>query len=87
MITRQHVSAKLLAYLNDEITLAQLVDWAESCLVAGGFGPDDDIDLLMDVVMYLAGADSPYFPLTWDMCQEFMRRLGTPVKVVTVSAA
>jgi len=41
MITRQHVSEKLLAYLNDEITLAQLVDWAESCLVAGGFGPDD----------------------------------------------
>jgi hypothetical protein len=87
MITRQHVSDKLLAYLNGEISLAELVDWAENQLVEGGFGPDDDIDMLMDIVMYLAAGDSQYFPLTWDVCQEFMSRLGTPVKVVTVSAA
>jgi hypothetical protein len=87
MITRQHVSDKLLAYLNGVITLAELVDWTESRLVEGGFGPDDDIDMLMDIVMYLAGADSPRFPLTWDVCQDFMKQLGTPVKVVTVSAA
>jgi hypothetical protein len=87
MITRKHVSDRLLAYLNNEITLAALVDWAENRLVEGGFGPDNDIDLLMDVVMYLAGADTQYFPLTWDVCQEFMQKLGTPIKVVTVSAA
>ncbi len=87
MITRKHVSDKLLAYLNNEIILAALVDWAENSLVEGGFGPDEDIDLLMDVVMYLAGADTQYFPLTWDVCQDFMNRLGTPVKVVAVSAA
>ncbi len=82
MITRQHVSQQLLAYLNGEISLAQLVDWAENSLVTGGFGPDNDIDLLMDVVMYLAGADSVHFPLTWDTCRDFMQQLGTPVKVV-----
>ncbi len=87
MITRQTASEKLLAYLNNAITLAELVDWAEGALVEGGFGPDDDIDMLMDIVMYLAAGDSQYFPLTWDACQDFMRRLGTPVKVVTVSAA
>lgn len=87
MITRQHVSDKLLAYLNGEITLATLVDWAESSLVEGGLGPDDDIDLLMDIVMYLAGADTAYFPLTGYTCQDFMTRLGTPVKVVPRSAA
>jgi hypothetical protein len=80
------VSDRLLAYLTNQITLAELVDWAENLLVEGGFGPDEDIDLLMDVVMYLAGADSVYFPLTWDLCQEFMQKLGTPVKVVTVAA-
>lgn len=87
MITRKHVSDKLLAYLNNESTLAQLVDWAENALVEGGFGPDDDIDLLMDIVMYLAGGDSAFFPLTWEVCQDFMTRLGTPIKVVPLSAA
>jgi hypothetical protein len=87
MITRQHVIDKLLAYLNQNITLAALVDWAESCFVTGGFGPDDDIDMLVNIVMYLAAADSAQFPLTWDICQDFMQRLGTPVKVVTISAA
>lgn len=87
MITRQTVSDKLLTYLNQEITLAELVDWAENCFVTGGFGPDEDIDLLADIVMYLAGADTAQFPLTWDVCLDFMNQLGTPVKVVTVPAA
>ncbi|MBN1284641.1 MAG: hypothetical protein JXB47_04515 [Anaerolineae bacterium] len=81
------MSDKLLTYLNQEITLAELVDWAENCFVTGGFGPDEDIDLLADIVMYLAGADTAQFPLTWDVCLDFMNQLGTPVKVVTVPAA
>jgi len=87
MITKQQVSDRFLAYLNNQLTLAELVDWAENALVTGGFGPDEDVDLLMDIVMYLAGADSQYFPLTWEVCQDFMRQLGTPIKVVTISAA
>lgn len=82
MITRQVISDKLLAYLNEETTLAELVDWAENCFVNGGFGPDEDIDLLTDIAMYLAGADTVYFPLTWDVCSTFMKQLGTPVRVV-----
>lgn len=84
MITRQVVSEKLLAYLNEEITLAELVDWAENCFVNGGFGPDEDVDMLADIVMYIAGADTAYFPLTWDVCLDFMKQLGTPIKVVTI---
>jgi hypothetical protein len=85
MITRQHVSSKLFAYLNGEVTLSEMVDWAENCMVTGGFGPEEDVDMLVDIVMYLAGADRPYFPLTWDVCLDFMKQLGTPVKVVPVS--
>ena len=87
LITRQVVSDKLLAYLNNQITLPELVDWAENCFVEGGFGPDEDIDMLVDMVMYLAGADRPMFPLTWEVCADFMNKLGTPVKVVPVDAA
>ena len=87
MIDKHLVSDKLLAYLNQEITLAQLVDWAENCFVIGGFGPDEDIALVRDIVSYLAAADTTAFPLTWETCVDFMNQLGTPVKVVPVGVA
>lgn len=82
MITREQVSNKLLAYLNQQMTLAELVDWAEDCFVIGSFGPQEDVPLLRDVVMYLAAADTHAFPLTWEVCADFMQQLGTPVKVI-----
>ncbi len=82
MITRRVVGEELLSYLNEQITLEELVDWAENCFVVGGFAPDDDISLLRDIVSYLAAADTSAFPLTWDVCLDFMKRLGMPVKVV-----
>ena len=83
-ITPQQVSDRLLAYFNGRLTLPELVDWAENALVEGGFGPDEDVDMLMEIVMYLAAADTEYFPLTWDVCSDFMRQLGLPVKVVPI---
>jgi hypothetical protein len=35
--------------------------------------------------MYLAAADTSAFPLTWDVCLEFMKQLGTQVKVMPES--
>jgi hypothetical protein len=84
MITRQSVAEHLLAYFNQEITLAELVDWAENCFAVGEFGPEQDVHLLRDVVLYLAAADRAAFPLTWEVCLGFMKQLGTPVRVVLV---
>ncbi|PJF29651.1 MAG: hypothetical protein CUN52_07270 [Phototrophicales bacterium] len=81
-ITRQVVSDQLLAYLNQELTLAQLVDWAENTFIDDTLIPDEDIPLLNDILMYLAGADTSQFSLTWDICADFMAKLGTPVKVI-----
>lgn len=86
MITRQVVSEKLLAYLNQEITLAELVDWAENCFVVGGLGPDENISVLRDILMYLAAADTTAFPLTWEICLDFMKQLGAPIKVILANA-
>jgi hypothetical protein len=86
MITRTTVSEKILAYLDGNVSLAILVDWAENCFVTGSFAPVEDIPLLTDIVMYLAGGDTDYFPLTWDVIQEFMAQLGTPIRVVAVFA-
>ena len=84
MITKQLVTQKLLDYLNGQISRAQLVDWAEKCMVDGGFYPDEDIEMLVDIVMYLAGADTDYFPLTWEICTEFLKQLGVQVQVILV---
>ncbi len=85
-LTRHTVSTQLLAYLNDEITLAQLVDWAETFFIDGWIEPESDTALVRDVIAHLAAADTAAFPLTWDICQDFMRRLGTPVRVIPLSA-
>lgn len=81
-ITCQVVSDQLLAYLNHELTLAQLEDWAENTCIDGSLVPDNDIPLLNDILMYLVGADTFQFPLTWDICADFCHKLGTPVKVI-----
>ena len=82
MINRQKVSEKLLSYLNGALTLAELVDWAENCMVTGGFTPDEDIDMLNDILAYMAAADSPGFPLTWELIKEWLEHLGRPVQTV-----
>lgn len=82
MITRRDVSNKLMAYLNGAVPLADLVAWAEDAIVETDFGPDEDIPLLADVMMALAAADTAASPLTWEVCVDLMRQLGSPVKVV-----
>jgi hypothetical protein len=85
MITRQVVQDKLLAYLNNGMTLAQLVDWAENTFVDAELSPEEDIDLLHDLLMYLAAADTEYFPLTWAVISDFLEKLGTRVRVEMIS--
>jgi hypothetical protein len=87
LITRQVVSQTLLAYLNGQMSLADLVAWAEACFVEGGFSPDSDIPLLRDIVSALAGADTPILPLTWEDCRAYMEALGTPIHAVSISDA
>jgi len=81
-ISRETVSDQLLAYLNQELSLSELVNWAENTFIDDILTPDEDIPLLNDILMYLAGADTAYFPLTWEICAKFMGQLGTPIKVI-----
>ncbi|MFN8486044.1 MAG: hypothetical protein U0350_00550 [Caldilineaceae bacterium] len=82
MITRAILAKQLLAYLNHEISLAMLVDWAEDTFIDDVLEPEADIDLLNDILSYLAAADTPQFPLTWEICSEFLARLGVSIKIV-----
>ena len=40
-VTKQSAAQKLTAYLHHEISLAQLVDWAETALLDGEFADQD----------------------------------------------
>ncbi len=86
MITRDQILDRLNAYLNHQIQLSELVDWAETAMIEPQFPPQEDVDLLMDVLMYLGAADSRGFPLTWEILSNFVERLGGSLRV-TVEVA
>jgi len=83
-ITRDVVSNQLLAYLNGQLSLAALVNWAENTFIDDVLAPESDVDMLNDVLSYLATADTAQFPLTWAICAEFLQKLGVQVQVVRV---
>jgi hypothetical protein len=81
IITREVVTQKLLAYLNHDMTLAAFVDWAERTFIDDELEPDSDMEMLNDILMYLAAADTSQFPLTWEICSAFLERLGVTVQI------
>lgn len=87
IITRKTVSNKLLAYLNQEMTLAELVNWAENTFIDASLEPEEDIEVLNNILSYLAAADSKQFPLTWDICTQFLNNLGVTIQVTVTSQA
>ena len=81
MVTRNAILEQLSAYLNRKITLAELVDWAETALVEPDIPETEDVDALMDVLMYLGAADTRGFPLTWEILSDFLEKLGGNIRI------
>ena len=86
MITKQQTAQQLLNYLNHQITLAQLVDWAENAILQGGVEPAHAREQ-MQVLGRMAAADVKGFGILWSDCEEIMQSLGYRVKVDAVLAA
>lgn len=80
MITRETIVQKLAAYLRHDISLAALVDWAESAMMEGEFG-EQELDKVRDVVARLGLADVRAFGLTWEDCQLLLKKLGYSARV------
>jgi hypothetical protein len=80
LVTRQTAAQKLAAYLHHELSLAQLVDWAESSLLDGEFA-DQDAEALRYVISRLGVADVRAFGLTWEDCENLLERLGYRTRV------
>ncbi len=79
-ITKQTVAGKIAAYLHHEITLAQLVDWAENALLDGELA-DADAKMLSQVIARLGVADVRAFGLAWEDCEELLGKLGFSPRV------
>lgn len=79
------VAEKLNAYLQHQITLSQLVDWAENAIFDGEF-VDENLQPARDVVARLGVADVRAFGLTWEDCERSLRQLGYNARVSVIAA-
>ena len=84
-ITKQSVAERITAYLHHEISLAQLVDWAERAMLEGEFA-EQEMSALRAVVPRLGVADVRAFGLTWEDCEQFLGKLGYAARVDVVAA-
>jgi len=84
-ITKQTVANQIAAYLHHELTLAQLVDWAENAMMDGELA-DRDAKTLSSVIGRLGVADVRAFGLVWDDCEELLHLLGFSPRVEVVAA-
>ena len=80
LITKQTVAEKLAAYLHHDISLGQLVDWAENAIMEGDFD-ERQLSVLRDSVLRLGVADVRAFGLTWEDCDQLLKRLGYTARV------
>ena len=80
VITRQTVVDKLAAYLHHELSLSDLVAWAETALMDGEFDGKHFGDI-RDVVARVGVADVRAFGLTWEDCEHLLWRLGYSAQI------
>lgn len=74
MITGETVAKKIAAWLQREMTLETLVDWAETALMNEDF-VDDETSQLAKVVARLATADVQNFGLSHEDCDELLNAI------------
>ncbi len=84
-ITKQTVADKIAAYLRHDISLAELVSWAEEAMMEGEFA-EQDVGVISDAVARLGVADVRAFGLTWEDCEQLLRQLGYTARVDIVAA-
>ena len=85
LITKKIVADKIAAYLHHDITLAQLVDWAERAMMEDEF-EENGLPAIRSAVSRLGVADVRAFGLTWEDCEELLSQLGFTARVSIITA-
>lgn len=84
-LSQEMVVHKLAAYLRHEISLDDLVTWANAMMMDGDFD-EAHYDTIRDVVARLGVADVRAFGLSWDDCESLLKQLGYNARVEIVAA-
>jgi len=84
-ISKQTVADKIAAYLRHDISLPELVSWAEDAMRERDVA-EQDAEVIADAVARLGVADVRAFGLTWEDCEELLRKLGYTARVDIVAA-
>jgi len=80
MLTRKLLADMLIKYINREIDLPTLVDWAGEMIREADF-ESDSFEIIRDILARIGLADVREFGLTWDNCYDYLQNLGYNVKV------
>jgi hypothetical protein len=83
-MTRETVARKLAAYFHHELSLNELVGWAQLAMLEGEF-ENLHYNAIRDAVAHLGLADVRAFELTWEDCTTILERLGYNAHVEIVS--
>lgn len=85
IVTKKDLAGMLLKYINHEIDLHALVNWAEEAMMVSDF-EKASFNLIRDITAHLGLADVREFGLSWDDCYDYLKRLGYAVKVELIEA-
>jgi cobyrinic acid a,c-diamide synthase len=85
ILTKNSLADMLIKYINREIDLSNLVDWAEDMIKEVDF-EEENFELIKEIVARIGLADVREFGLTWDDCYDYLHRLGYDVKVELLEA-
>jgi cobyrinic acid a,c-diamide synthase len=83
-LTREAVARKLAAYLHHEISLDELVAWANVTMMEADF-EEAYYDAIRNAVARLGLADVQAFGLTWEDCVSLLKQLGYDARVEIIA--
>ncbi len=81
MITKKIIADRILLYLQHQITLPDMVNWAEEALMNDNF-QDDSEHTSRNILAHIGAAEVKAFGLTREDCEEIMNKLGVKLKVL-----
>ena len=85
LITKTIVADKIATCLHHDLTLGQLVDWAEHAMMEDEF-EENGLPAIRSAVSRLGVADVRAFGLAWEDCEELLSQLGFSARVSIVTA-
>jgi hypothetical protein len=80
IITKQLLAVNLLNYLQHKTSLDDLVAWAENAMMDGNI-QEDESEVVAKILARIGVAEVKSFGLTWEDCDDIMRKLGYVLKI------